>query len=94
MVRVAAEVACGRVVVTALYPACVSHSRRTRYHARRDADHPPLLASWAIRFYERHGFRLVDSPEKDRLLRRYWDIPERQVETSVVRAVDRPGPDR
>jgi GNAT superfamily N-acetyltransferase len=41
-------------------------------------------ARWAIRFYERHGFALVSREEKDRLLRRYWDIPERQVETSVV----------
>lgn len=52
--------------------------------------HRPLLvgtwadAAWAIRFYERHGFRLVTPAEKDRLLRRYWRIPERQVETSVV----------
>ena len=52
--------------------------------------HQPLLvgtwadASWAIRFYERHGFRLVTPQEKDRLLRRYWAIPARQVETSVV----------
>jgi GNAT superfamily N-acetyltransferase len=43
-------------------------------------------ASWAIRFYEKHGFRLVTSEEKNRLLRRYWEIPERQVETSVVLA--------
>jgi GNAT superfamily N-acetyltransferase len=43
-------------------------------------------ATWAIRFYEKHGFRLVSSQEKDRLLRRYWSIPERQVETSVVLA--------
>lgn len=43
-------------------------------------------ASWAIRFYERHGFRLVSGEEKDRLLRRYWTIPERQIETSVVLA--------
>jgi N-acetylglutamate synthase-like GNAT family acetyltransferase len=43
-------------------------------------------ATWAIRFYERHGFRLVPPAEKDRLLRRYWSIPERQVETSVVLA--------
>ncbi len=43
-------------------------------------------AAWAIRFYERHGFRLVTPAEKDRLLRRYWSIPERQVETSVVLA--------
>ena len=41
-------------------------------------------ASWAIRFYEKHGFKLVSPREKDRLLRRYWNIPERQIETSVV----------
>jgi len=41
-------------------------------------------ASWAIRFYEKHGFRLVSNEEKNRLLRKYWNIPERQVETSVV----------
>lgn len=43
-------------------------------------------ATWAIRFYERHGFRLVSAEEKGRLLRKYWSIPERQVETSVVMA--------
>jgi GNAT superfamily N-acetyltransferase len=43
-------------------------------------------AVWAIRFYEKHKFRLVSSKEKDRLLREYWSIPERQVETSVVLA--------
>ena len=41
-------------------------------------------ASWAIRFYERHGFVAVDDPGT--LLRRYWSIPERQIETSVVLA--------
>lgn len=41
-------------------------------------------ASWAIRFYEKHGFRLVPPEEKDRLLRKYWSIPQRQIETSVV----------
>ena len=41
-------------------------------------------AAWAIRFYEKHGFKLVSSREKDKLLRAYWHIPERQVETSVV----------
>lgn len=40
--------------------------------------------TWAIRFYERHGFNLVSPEEKDRLLRTYWNIPERQVETSMV----------
>ena len=43
-------------------------------------------ASWAIQFYERHGFTLVTGLEKDRLLKKYWKIPERQVDTSVVLA--------
>ena len=41
-------------------------------------------ATWAIRFYEKYGFKLVSRKEKDRLLRKYWNIPDRQVETSVV----------
>jgi GNAT superfamily N-acetyltransferase len=41
-------------------------------------------AYWAIRFYEKHGFRLIPKKEKDMLLRKYWNIPERQIETSVV----------
>lgn len=41
-------------------------------------------AVWAIRLYERHGFRLVSPAEKDRLLAAYWSIPLRQKETSVV----------
>ena len=41
-------------------------------------------AQWAIRFYEKHGFKLVTKKEKDRLLRKYWNIPDRQIETSVV----------
>jgi GNAT superfamily N-acetyltransferase len=43
-------------------------------------------ATWAVRFYEKHGFRLVSEDEKNRLLGIYWSIPERQVETSVVLA--------
>jgi N-acetylglutamate synthase-like GNAT family acetyltransferase len=43
-------------------------------------------AHWAISFYEKHGFSVVSHAEKTRLLRTYWDIPERQVETSVVLA--------
>jgi GNAT superfamily N-acetyltransferase len=43
-------------------------------------------AEWAIRFYARHGFELVTPEEKDRLLRTYWTIPERQIATSVVLA--------
>jgi len=43
-------------------------------------------ASWAIEFYRRNGFTLVPNREKDRLLRTYWSIPARQIETSVVLA--------
>jgi N-acetylglutamate synthase-like GNAT family acetyltransferase len=43
-------------------------------------------ASWAIRFYRKHGFRQVSDKEKNKLLRTYWSIPERQVATSVVLA--------
>jgi N-acetylglutamate synthase-like GNAT family acetyltransferase len=60
-------------------------------HLRNLASEPMLIgtwaaAAWAIRFYERHGFRLVSPQEKDRLLKRYWTIPERQIDTSVVLA--------
>jgi GNAT superfamily N-acetyltransferase len=60
--------------------------------ALRAKTNRPLLigtwaaATWAIRFYQQHGFRLVTPAEKDRLLQRYWSIPARQVETSVVLA--------
>jgi N-acetylglutamate synthase-like GNAT family acetyltransferase len=43
-------------------------------------------ATWAIRFYQKHGFQIVDPREKDQLLRKYWSISDRQVETSVVLA--------
>ena len=43
-------------------------------------------ATWAIEFYRRNGFRVVSDADKDRLLRKYWRIPERQIETSVVLA--------
>lgn len=58
----------------------------------RDETERPLLigtwadAVWAVRFYEKHGFELVTPQEKDFLLKKYWSIPERQVETSVVLA--------
>jgi len=41
-------------------------------------------AQWAIRFYQRHGFQLVPEADKDRLLRTYWEVPERQRQVSVV----------
>jgi GNAT superfamily N-acetyltransferase len=59
----------------------------TELAARTDG---PLLvgtwasAEWAIKFYERHGFRLAAAGEKDRLLDTYWNISSRQQQTSVV----------
>ena len=58
-------------------------------HLKALATRPSLVgtwqaATWAIRFYERYGFKLVSHEEKERLLRTYWNIPERQTETSVV----------
>jgi len=55
----------------------------------KDANKPILIgtwkaADWVIRFYEKHGFCLVEEEEKNRLLKKYWAIPDRQVETSVV----------
>ena len=41
-------------------------------------------ATWAISFYQKNGYRLVSETEKSRLLQKYWSIPERQIETSVV----------
>jgi len=60
-------------------------------HVQSVADKPILIgtwadASWAIEFYERNGFSVVSEGAKDRLLRTYWSIPERQIETSVVLA--------
>ncbi|MGD0478745.1 MAG: GNAT family N-acetyltransferase [Terracidiphilus sp.] len=60
-------------------------------HLRKLATTPVLIgtwadASWAIRFYEKYGFRVVSKETKELLLRRYWSIPKRQVETSVVLA--------
>jgi GNAT superfamily N-acetyltransferase len=43
-------------------------------------------ATWAIGFYQKHSFQLVDSEAKNLLLRKYWTVPERQIETSVVLA--------
>jgi GNAT superfamily N-acetyltransferase len=43
-------------------------------------------ADWAVRFYQRHGFQLVPPERKSELLRAYWTVPDRQIETSVVLA--------
>jgi GNAT superfamily N-acetyltransferase len=60
-------------------------------HLRNMANNPVLIgtwadAAWAIRFYERYGFQVVAPDEKQRLLKKYWTVPERQIETSVVLA--------
>jgi uncharacterized repeat protein (TIGR03833 family) len=57
----------------------------------KKSDRPILIgtwtdATWAIRFYEKRGFKRVSEPEKKRLLEKYWSIPQRQVATSVVLA--------
>ena len=43
-------------------------------------------AVWAVRFYENHGFKVVSTQEKETLLGKYWNVPDRQIETSVVLA--------
>jgi GNAT superfamily N-acetyltransferase len=82
--------------VTLIRHAYVRTSRRREgiggkllAHLRSLTRRPVLIgtwrdAAWAVRFYEKNGFRLVSEAEKNRLLGRYWSIPERQVETSVV----------
>lgn len=58
-------------------------------HIMELTDKPILIgtwktATWAITFYQKNGFSLASDEEKERLLRKYWSIPERQIETSVV----------
>jgi GNAT superfamily N-acetyltransferase len=60
-------------------------------HVEALVDKPILIgtwadAAWAIHFYERNGYTVVPREVKDRLLRKYWSIPVRQIETSVVLA--------
>ena len=60
-------------------------------HLRELATGPVLVgtwadAVWAIRFYQKYGFHVVGAQEKNRLLEKYWTVPERQIETSVVLA--------
>jgi len=65
-------------------------------HLRKLAEKPILIgtwkaATWAVHFYKKHGFRVVPEAEKNRLLKKYWSIPDRQIETSLVLAeVQRP----
>jgi GNAT superfamily N-acetyltransferase len=61
-------------------------------HLKKLVNTPRLLvgtweaAYWAIAFYQKHGFNLL--PDKDKLLADYWDIPARQIETSVVMGIE------
>jgi N-acetylglutamate synthase-like GNAT family acetyltransferase len=88
----------GKKEVTLIRHAYVSTLKRNKgiggkllSHLRSIASTPILIgtwsdATWAIGFYQKHGFRVLPTEEKNRLLRKYWVIPERQVETSVVLA--------
>ncbi len=65
--------------------------RRLLRHLENLTRKPVLIgtwaaASWAVDFYVRNGFAVVSPADKERLLRKYWSIPERQIETSVVLA--------
>lgn len=66
-------------------------------HHLESLTHKPILigtwtaATWAISFYEKNGYRLLTRTEIEHLLKRYWNIPQRQVETSVVLAKRWPG---
>ena len=60
-------------------------------HLRELTNRPVLIgtwadATWAINFYEKYGFQKVDPVEKVRLLKKYWSVPDRQIETSIVLA--------
>jgi GNAT superfamily N-acetyltransferase len=61
------------------------------HHLLRLSDRRMLIgtwgaADWAVRFYQRHGFELVPPERKSALLKTYWTVPDRQIETSVVLA--------
>ncbi len=87
--------------VTLIRHAYVRTARRNRgiggellAHLVGETRSPMLIgtwaaAEWAVRFYEHRGFHVASEKEKDRVLKRYWAIPERQIETSVVLADQR-----
>jgi N-acetylglutamate synthase-like GNAT family acetyltransferase len=85
------EVALVRHAYTATAAQRKGVGTRLLRHVERLVDKPVLIgtwadASWAIDFYKRNGYTVVSAAEKERLLRRYWSIPVRQIETSVVLA--------
>jgi GNAT superfamily N-acetyltransferase len=78
--------------------ACVRTSARRHgigarllAHLESESANPILIgtwaaATWAIRFYEKNGYRRLAREETKRVPRRFWNKPERQIETSVVLA--------
>ncbi|HVE61808.1 MAG TPA: GNAT family N-acetyltransferase [Chitinophagaceae bacterium] len=84
--------------VTLIRPAYVRTSERKKgigskllEYLLKVATTPVLIgtwadAKWAIDFYQKHGFHLLPEEEKNNLQRKYWTIPDRQIETSVVLA--------
>lgn len=65
----------------------IGHALLTHLLSR--ASRPVLVgtwtsATWAVRFYEGHGFTATTRAETRRLLHRYWSVPPRQVEASSV----------
>ena len=84
--------------VTLIRHAYVRTQARNKGIGTELLDHLTLLANkpvligtwadalWAIEFYKKHGFRLLSESEKNSLLLKYWTIPSRQLETSVVLA--------
>lgn len=74
-----------------IHPRCQRQGLGSKLlkHLAKQTKRPLLIgtwadAKWAITFYEKLGFILVTETEKNILLRKYWNIPERQIETSVV----------
>lgn len=70
---------------------CAGIGSKLLDYLRKHTTKPILIgtwaaADWAVRFYEKHGFRVVSAEEKNALLKKYWTIPDRQVDTSVVLA--------
>ena len=83
------------VLIRHAYVRSAMHRRgiggRLLQHIRAFSDGPMLVgtwaaADWAIGFYRNHGFELMPNKDAKALLRHYWDIPDRQIETSVVLA--------
>jgi N-acetylglutamate synthase-like GNAT family acetyltransferase len=73
-----------------IHPRCQRQGLGSKLlkHLAKQTKRPLLIgtwadAKWAITFYEKLGFILVTETEKNILLRKYWNIPERQIEQLV-----------